>query len=264
MSGQKKIFSEKEATDLMLKAARMQEEKPDPDSAAYVPGITLDELKRMAKELGVEERYLLKALDKEGVEYHTGPELKKDSGFLGIPFVREYEAVIDGELPPDHFDVVLEDMHHSSGGRGTGITPTQVGRSVKGSMMAGMGIGNFSMTSRNGRTRMNVRSNSFLPFMAIGYPLSVVSMAVLLPILGKNNVPGVTIAITGVLLVTLAVALSGLLARHGHEKMKEKFEGMVKKVEEEMNELGLKAGHGVVESGSQKVDSEQLEERLRE
>lgn len=240
MADRKKIFSEKEATDLMLKAAKLQEEQPEPDSQDYVPGITLDELKRMAKELGVEERYLVKALESEGKYSPVKTEQEKKGGdFLGIPWVREYEAVLDGELPLEHFDVVMEDMYtsHGKGRQGYAMMPTQVGRTVQGQVGAGLGYGRFTMTSRNGRTRMNVRSNAFVPFMAVGYPIFIFS-AIISAVLGENSsLPGWAIGLFVLAALTFATVVSASLAKVGHQKLKEKFESMVRKVDEETANL---------------------------
>lgn len=241
MADSRKVFSEKEAADLLIQAAKFQEEEPDPDSASYVPGITIEELKRMAKELGVEERYLEKALRKDVSFSAPGVTAKetKPFDFLGIPWVREYEAVVDGELPPDHFDIVMEDLHssHGTGRQGYAMLPTQVGRTVQGTMTSGLGYGRFTMSSRGGRTRMKVRSNAFIPFMAVGYPLVMAGIITGAILSEEAIVPGAVGFLIFVCSVVLGTLISGVLANMGHQKLKQKFEGVVKNVEDETDRL---------------------------
>lgn len=236
MEERKKIFSEKEATDLVLKAAKLQEEKPEPDSPSYVPGITIEELKRMAKELGVEERYLMRALEGD-VSVEPRMRTKEDKKrFLGFKFSEEYEAVVDGELPTENYDVVMEDLTNNTR-QGAYAGAMQIGRTVRGHVIAGLGMGMFTMTSRNGRTRLQLKTNAFLPFFLTCYPLFIASM-VTLPIMAKKG--GVDpLLLLGIFLVggTAAVFAATRFAVMGQRKVKAKFDSMVKKVEEEIEFL---------------------------
>lgn len=246
----------------MVRAAKLQEEEPDSDLDAYTPGITLDELKRMAKELGVEERYLEKALQKE-IVFKSESEEKSRKRFLGVDFTRDYETIIDGELPPTHFDVVIEDLGSSSNSAGRShysIGTTQVGRTVKGSITAGLGMGQFTMTSRHGRTRLHVRSSAFVPFMAIAYPMSIISLIAGLVSGEKGGVPAwavLSIVLGG---ICLGLTIAGLVSKIGHQKLKEKFDSIAAKVEEETHLLRENLRSNVTVSES---ESEGIEDRLK-
>ncbi len=261
MSDSKRIFSEKEATDLMIRAAKLQEEEPDSDSVDYVPGITFEELARMAKELGVEERYLAKAIDSE-VVFQAEVAEKQRKGFLGVDFVREYETIIDGELPPTHFDVVLEDLGVGMAGPRTGYAAgtTQIGRTVKGQLSAGLGLGAFTMTSRHGRTRLNVRSNAFVPFMSIAYPMSIFSIVIGAIIGDKGFAPAWIVMLFIIGGIALGLTIAGMLAQVGHRKLKEKFDKIVEKVEAETSLLRENLNVSTDSMNSQNSDS--IEHRL--
>ncbi len=58
----KKVFSEQEAAQLIVDAAKLQESAGQHD---YTPGVTWTELQRMADDVGVDPDYLKKALAKK-------------------------------------------------------------------------------------------------------------------------------------------------------------------------------------------------------
>jgi hypothetical protein len=158
-----KVYSEKEAAEILQRAVALQESNPEGAIQPYTPGITDEELRRIAQESGLDLRYLEMAIA-------AGPPPPPKKKFF-LDLVQEHERVIDGELPPDKFDVVLEEVGTSSSGRSMGLR--QVGRVIEGQFSKGFGFGFLRVSSRNGRTRLNVRSSSFLPFMSIMYPCSL-------------------------------------------------------------------------------------------
>ncbi|MDI9640881.1 hypothetical protein QPK87_18135 [Kamptonema cortianum] len=172
MSGEKRVYSEKEATDLVIQAVRLQESSEH--GGEYTPGISYDELRRMAADVGVDERYLQAAI--KGV-----PIVREERKFfLGIPVASEFERVIDGELPPENFDVITEALWKNSwsprGRHGLQqLVPTQVGRTMQGQISSGAAWGQIRVSSKNGRTRVWARNNAFIPFMAGLYPSLIIS-----------------------------------------------------------------------------------------
>lgn len=56
MSGGKRIFSEQEASEILQRAAKLQEEDRESDPA-YTPGITAEELERIAHEAGIDPNF---------------------------------------------------------------------------------------------------------------------------------------------------------------------------------------------------------------
>lgn len=140
-----RVFSEKEAAEILQRAARLQESS---GSSVYAAGITLDELHRIASEAGIDPTYIKKALD--------GPK-QTTTRILNV--VEETERVIDGELRPDAMDEFAEIIAKY----GRVQQATQIGRTFSGYITGGTLYAKVDLTSRNGRTRLKVKS---LPLMA--------------------------------------------------------------------------------------------------
>jgi hypothetical protein len=223
----RRVFSEQEAADLVIRAAKMQEASQE--SSSYTPGIDIEQLKRLAADVGVDEKFLFAAMS-------ATPEAKDvHRRFMGLPIFDEYERVVEGELDPEDFDIVT-DLMGSGPGRtrlsGNGnrtLMTTQVGRSLEGYVRSGPAYGPLKMTSRNGRTRISARRTMFVPFMAGLYPaiiLSIVTMA-----MASENSISVAIAATIVLLLAIMGSVTfGALAMQGERKMKQIVDEMADRV----------------------------------
>ncbi len=125
----------------------------------YTPGITFDELQRIAAEAGIDPKVLQQALN-EG----STPKEKANWPF-------EIERVLDGELAADDFDVVLDAM----GPANRRYPITQVGRTLSGSVWTGTGMTAVQVSSRNGRTRLSMKANPFFSLFTVLYPLFIMS-----------------------------------------------------------------------------------------
>ncbi len=121
----------------------------------YTPGITWEELQRIAAEAGIDSKILEQALVKES----TPKEKAK------WPF--EIERVLDGELAADDFDVILDAMGPAH--RRQPIT--QVGRTLSGTVWTGTGMTALQVSSKSGRTRISMKANPFFSFFSVLYPL---------------------------------------------------------------------------------------------
>ena len=140
-----RVFSEKEAAEILQRAARFQESS---SGGSYAAGITLNELQKIAFEAGIDEANVRKALDR--------PSQTKTS-LLNL--VEETERVIDGEMTPEAMDAFAEVI--SKYGRLQQVS--QVGRSFSGIVNGGVLYAKVELHSRNGRTRLKVKS---MPLMA--------------------------------------------------------------------------------------------------
>ncbi len=242
MDKPKRIFSEKEAADLVLRAAKLKEETPE-----YVAGLTYDELTKMALELGVEEQYLTQALSER--ERGGGARREESRGFFGFEFNRSFDAVVEGEIPPENFDVVLGSLASQQPVRGVGmgrvmrrrraqLNPVQIGRSLKGGMQEGIGSATFEMSSRNGRTKLSATSSAILPMVAIGNPILVFSLVGSMIMTNELGLPAwaaCAMMMPGLVVAALVVCL---VTHRGHEQMEKKFREIVGLVENEVAAIG--------------------------
>ncbi len=221
MSDKPRMFSEKEAAELVVKAAKLQEDSNS--GSDYSPGISMDELMRMAQDVGVDEHYLREAL-------RGTPEAHQTAGFrfLGVPLSTEFERIVDGELAPENFDLISEQFFKpgSFGGRarglGQGLVPMQVGRTMQGQVQSGTAFGPLRVTSRNGRTRIWAKQTMFVPFMTAMYPSLLVSFILTMATFAsaKHPIPyEVGATVIGAILTVGSLVFRRML-QGGTEKMK--------------------------------------------
>lgn len=132
-------------TAIIKRAVQIQEREP---ASTYSSGITKDELERIAGEVGISREALEKAIrDQAGLPATTK-----------FKWVQETSRVLDGEVAPENFDVITPYLGMQ--GR-AGVV--QLGRSIQGSVTTGMTTSNVQISSRNGRTKVDVRSLPVLP-----------------------------------------------------------------------------------------------------
>lgn len=154
---EKRLFSEKEAAELVQRAVELQENDSE-GGLSYTPGVTWQELQNIAREAGLDPRYLQKALE-------APDEPEKKPGFLG--FTQEQVSIHDGEIDPEDFDLIFEDVKPTTG---QNAMMSQLGRRAAMNTMTGLAQTNVEVTSRRGRTRLKVRSNSLVAFFITLYP----------------------------------------------------------------------------------------------
>jgi hypothetical protein len=160
-----RIFSESEASELLQKAVALQEASAQ--GGGYKPGITWTELNRIAEEAGVDRSFLEQAL--------TAPiAVKKEKNSF---FSSSVERVVQGELPADKFDVILEAARPMQTSK---VLPSQVGRTLRSNTWMGWNQAAVEVSARGGRTRIKVGTNALIPyFAAVHAPfiLSIIALA---------------------------------------------------------------------------------------
>ncbi|MBC8063696.1 MAG: hypothetical protein H7Y17_02620 [Chlorobia bacterium] len=168
-----KVFSEAEVGDLIRRAAELQEANAE---GSYTPGVTSDELKRIASEAGIDPKYLERAIQQKA---QTPPNQNK---------LITIEKVLPVELAPENFDAITEKVtpiNSSTPQAGTSVM-TQIGRSLQGQVKGGWSNPHIKVTSREGRTKMCVRAESSIAAaMAIGWSVPLM----LTPLLAKTGTP---------------------------------------------------------------------------
>lgn len=148
------LFSEKEAAEILQRAVALQETGGGEDRP-YQPGVTKEELYRIAREAGVDPSFVDLALQKPSVN----PAAKaRPTGEM------DHERVIEGELPLEHFDILLEDITSASS------VHRQVGRTFDATTWLGFMRAQITVSARQGRTRVKVKTDSTGPFLCTIFP----------------------------------------------------------------------------------------------
>lgn len=198
----KKIFSESEATNIIRRAAELQEANV---SETYTPGVSEEDLQRIAKEVGISPEYLQKAMLGQ-VATPSGT-----IGFMGFGYT--VERVVEGELKAEDFDVVAETFPTSTSRAGL----TQIGRSIQGSVMAAGQMVQVTVTARSGRTRIKLRAT---PVLQLVFGIEAFVFGLIAAIAGGTSASPIPIAI-GAALATLGVWLLFFAHQSSHKKIED-------------------------------------------
>lgn len=221
--GEQQIFSETEVAEIVKSAAELQERLAG-DGKQYVPGVTREELERVAKEMGIDSAYLDKAIqDRLNAGNSSG------TTFLGAQLTREFEQVVPGEIPIEDFDIVMDEI----GSRRKSQHTTQVGRSLTSTIMAGLGFGQLNVVSRDGRTRIKVRSIPVFAGLMTFYPAFIGSMIYLARSLSHVIVqPSWMPFVVLVAVAATAWGVFGMLSKRSHKAVQELTNRIASKVAE--------------------------------
>lgn len=218
MPEKRQLFSEQEVGALVRRAVELQEAS----QTDYQPGVTLDELSRIASEIGVDPKYLTQAIAETG---------KIDVKRSAFNLTEEFERVVESELSPEDFDIILKCAKSVNTRRGGGLL--QVGRTLSGRVWTGSSFANLDVSSRNGRTKVDVKSNPLFAYLVTFHPAifaSAVTAGVMShsqPLLGA----GIAVGLLGA--ATIAFRF---LVRKGHKAAKELTEKIVKTIEDNAEE----------------------------
>jgi hypothetical protein len=208
----KRVFSEQEVAEVVKRAIVLQEQEHE---TAYTPGITKDELLRVAQDLGIDIKYVEAALQ-------MGRPSETKRGPLNL--TAAYERVVDAELDPANFDVIMEELKPLNGRQGV----LQVGRMLSGAIWTGWGSGHASISSRNGRTKIEIKSNPLISFMMTLYPAALLAIG-LGAAIGEGGAPLVGFGVAVGVLAMGAAAFGGVL-RRSHESARKLVDKLVEKV----------------------------------
>lgn len=144
-----KLYTEAEVGAIIRRAVELQEQG---QAQSYTPGVTDSELERIAKEMGISADYLRKAIVEQG-----GQNLNPD--VVRLAFSKKVERIVDGELDPNDFDFIANELPSSGSPQ---MQPTQIGRTLKATLMSGVSTATINVTARNGRTRVEVNTKPIL------------------------------------------------------------------------------------------------------
>jgi hypothetical protein len=217
---EREVFSEQEATDIIRAAVELQERLKSGDD--YTPGLTREELMRMAAEMGLSEEAMRQAIAARG---QIQPADKV--GF----WTQQFSRVIDRELKPEDFDLVGGTITVTGNKSGT---LKQIGRTLSGTVSGGISYATLDVTSRNGRTRIALKSHPLIAFIFTAYPAIALGS-----ILGLSLASGGNPFLGG--LAALAAAGAGWFGLNltlplAHRRMKELADELKRRIEEELPE----------------------------
>ncbi len=199
---QEPVFSEQEATKIIQRAVELSEQQA---AGKYQSGITRAELEKIASEVGVSVDALDKAIQ-ESVEVASSKG--------GFRFSEEFERVVEGELDPSQYDLVIEGLKPMSNAGQPHAA--QVGRSLSMSTWTGVGQAKIDLTSRNGRTKVKVKSNSIFQFLMTLHP-ALATALIATGALGEKGMV-LTGAAIGAVALAVGTTLFGILTKRGQKQ----------------------------------------------
>lgn len=224
----KQIFSEAQILEIVQRAVQLQEEAQN-EGVTYTPGVTREELERIASEVGVKGEFLERA-----IRELTTPQQRR--ALTKNPLFRHaFEHVVDAELPMDKFDLVAEELPL----RNSQSPPTQIGRSLRAKGMTGTNMTDVSITARNGRTRVKVETFPLLSWIFGGH-IAFISTIMGSAMIAEHGMIGGGIALIG---VGLSAGIGFLLgtSRNGAHKAEQLAGNIAKLVEQETSDLNIQA-----------------------
>lgn len=199
---EKRVFSEQEVAQILRRAVELTE---DETSKSYTPGITEAELERIAFEVGVDPAALRRAILETG-------ERKSTKGPLSL--TEEFERVVEGELDPSQFDIIAEGIKPLSNAGQPHMS--QVGRTLQLSAWTGVSQAKVTVTSRNGRTKLNVKSNALFQGLMTLHPSFIASL-ITVASMSERGMGWIGAAI-GVGIMSIGAFLFRKLTGVGHRK----------------------------------------------
>lgn len=200
------LFSEKEASEILQRAARIQEGSSD---AEYAPGVTLAELTRIANEAGIDIKCLQAALS------GTNKTESKTSFFN---LAEEHETVINGEIDSDSMGEVLDALREKFS-----VSQLQiVGKSVQAQVGKGSVFGTLKLSSRRGRTRVSFKQIPFVAYFAGLHVPIILSIPLALGLAANHHPLPAILAPLG--LLALGGTIFWKVAISGRRKARELFD----------------------------------------
>ena len=240
---EKRVFSEQEVSQILKRAVQIMEK----DAAqSYTPGITEEELAKIANEVGVPPDALRRAI------LESGDQSEKKGPFH---LTEEFERVVEGELDPSQFDILTEGIKPLS--KNGQMHMAQVGRMLSMSAWTGVGQAKIDVTSRNGRTRLKVKSNAIFQFLMTLHPSLMISI-VTLASMSEHGMGWLGAAI-GAGVMSIGGLLFGKLTKLGHRRAEKLADDLRARIAETLEyEKAKQPGSTVTQVEEQK----NLEQRL--
>jgi len=203
------VFSEQEVSQILQHAVRLQEEA---EGSEYTPGVTYDELVRIADEAGIDRSCLERAL--------AAPQTTVPKHSL-FNLIEEQDKVLEGELDDDGLSELMDQVR-----RLVKLNRAQTfGKSIEAEAFGGGVCGTLKVSSKRGRTRIGLRQTPFIAYFAGLHVPLVASIPVALGLGFHGN-------LLAAVLVPLAMLTAGgsvfyAVAQAGKRKARELFAKIV-------------------------------------
>ena len=194
----RELFSEKQATEILQRAIELQESAGDPDKP-YSPGVTEEELAAIARESGIDIDFLRQAM-KDVRERGFRPK-------AASPNPDTFEYVLEGELPVEHRDVLMEVAPPYTT---TGVAVTTVGQTTQYLSTKGGHYVRVSASARGGRTRLSLQHDPQMANLAGFLPAFFVSI--------PGLILGLLLSPLGLIFPILAVVVGWYIYKFARDK----------------------------------------------
>ncbi|MFQ5571158.1 MAG: hypothetical protein ACE5G0_15875 [Rhodothermales bacterium] len=170
----RRLFSEKEISGILKRAAEFQEATGPTDAT----GLSLDELKQIAAEVGIDPQHVAAAVAEME---QGGTAADKQFQWLGGPVSFSVERVVEGDVSEEQWEEMVDEIRRSLNLVGTS---GQVGRSLEWTHRSRLLQMQVAVTSREGQTRIRIFSRypkqallTFLPALIMTAQLVLIASA---------------------------------------------------------------------------------------
>jgi hypothetical protein len=231
-------FNDEEVALIIKRAAELQQT----EQAEAEPGnaMTLAEVEQIAQEAGIDPRLIRRAA--QGLDRPI--ETNRPSPWVGAPTRLVFERVVDGEIPVDEFEPLVNEIRRTFGENGI---PSVLGRTLAWSstQSAGRRRGrgrqiDVSVTSRSGVTTIRVeeelRNTAGALFGGLvgggGGGTTGISLGIGMEVLHSAPLAGLLWVTIAAGFYTLARTIFGNIA----EKREEELRGLAGRLEEQVSE----------------------------
>lgn len=192
-SEESRRYSDKEISALLKRAMELQQ------SGSSVPemgrGITLADLQKIAAEVGIEPHHLQVAAAELEAEGGLGERFH----LLGGPLSINLERIVEGEIPEEKWEALVEEIRRSLGQMGT---PSKFGNSLEWTTKdeATMPV-HVTVSPREGQTKIRIMSQFggmagaiHAPTLSIGVFVALLALTLPLPLFVNIGIYGGIVA----------------------------------------------------------------------
>ncbi len=221
---QNEYFTDQEVADIVRRAAQIEEETQGSESGRGL-GVSRSELARAAGEIGIS----YESIDRAIAERVHAPA-RKISSPIGPKSAYEIEKIVEGELPIDDFDLVLEAIGHKH----RRLVRPLVGKSMEAYIEKGLAQARLTVTSRDGRTRIHAQTTAIGACVVSFMPASGVLFILLILNIGTSTGTqlGMNFLVAATVLMALAWAAFQIVASSCRQTVSDMVDAIAQRVAE--------------------------------